>query len=235
MVINAHNNAPLVYSGWHIHIIGAMNRTCTCTWADTKNDSKKEIKNTNTRNIYSLPKIFLFYLFVCFVFFRLTWTPLMSVIWTVSFSFRRSMSASPKHRYAEAKACTLLIVAHTLTHLNCAWTVPAFFGGVNLSCFNCRWPRRVPYYFVLLQISLPIMTALWSKTSFFFFSHRLVCWIVAFNLWQQAAIRLCSFCLKLTSTLFLCPHISPDYNVEFFRNYALVMNALDNRGIHAWP
>lgn len=147
-------------------------------------------------------------MFVFFVlFFRLTWTPLMSVIWTVSFSFRRSMSASPKHRYAEAKACTLLIVAYTHTHLNCAWTVPAFFGGVNLSCFNCRWPRRVPYYFVLLQISLPIMTALWSKTSFLFFSKRLVCWTVAFNLWQQAAIRLCSFCLKLTSTLF-CVHTS---------------------------
>ena len=29
--------------------------------------------------------------------------------------------------------------------------------------------------------------------------------------------------------LFVLP--SPDYNVEFFRNFMLVMNALDNRGI----
>lgn len=30
-------------------------------------------------------------------------------------------------------------------------------------------------------------------------------------------------------TIFSVPH-SPDYNVEFFRNFQLVMNALDNRG-----
>lgn len=28
---------------------------------------------------------------------------------------------------------------------------------------------------------------------------------------------------------------SPDYNVEFFRNFMLVMNALDNRGIVTSP
>lgn len=28
---------------------------------------------------------------------------------------------------------------------------------------------------------------------------------------------------------------SPDYNVEFFRNFVLVMNALDNRGKERWP
>lgn len=56
-------------------------------------------------------------------FSRLTWTPLMSATWTVSFSFRRSMSASLKHRYIEAKAW------HTCTHtpLNYAWAVLALF------------------------------------------------------------------------------------------------------------
>lgn len=37
--------------------------------------------------------------------------------------------------------------------------------------------------------------------------------------------------LYLITTSF-CVHFSPDYNVEFFRKFVLVMNALDNRGIH---
>lgn len=37
----------------------------------------------------------------------------------------------------------------------------------------------------------------------------------------------------MVSHKFLC--CSPDYNVEFFRNFVLVMNALDNRGMYYIP
>lgn len=61
-----------------------------------------------------------------FFFSRLTWTPLMSVTWTVSFSFRRSMLESLKHRYIWAK--TWHVHTHTqgwavLTVLLLMWAV----------------------------------------------------------------------------------------------------------------
>lgn len=42
------------------------------------------------------------------------------------------------------------------------------------------------------------------------------------------------FCVLNWPHLHFCP-LSPDYNVEFFRKFVLVMNALDNRGIPMWP
>lgn len=41
-------------------------------------------------------------------------------------------------------------------------------------------------------------------------------------------------CVLNWRQLHFCP-LSPDYNVEFFRKFVLVMNALDNRGIAMWP
>lgn len=115
---------------------------------------------------------------------RLTWTPLMSATWTVSSSFRRSMLASLKHRYVDIRGwtsvpggCRLVVSpvwadavgSNTLKYSTCAspictTAVCTFLAqSVALFCLFCRWPRRAPYSFVPLQISLPTMTASWSE------------------------------------------------------------------------
>lgn len=48
---------------------------------------------------------------------RLTWTPLMSATWTVSSSSRRSMLASPKHRYVNIRRWTSIIRTFRIFHL----------------------------------------------------------------------------------------------------------------------